>query len=161
MKFISNIKSKANKLYLKIVSKNTVNLGNNCCLKKGVDIHTTDNGQIDIGDACFINKNCSICAKERITIGERCLFGENVKVYDSNHRFSSLRTPIAKQGYNVSPISIGANCWIGSNTVILKGVKIGDNVIIGANCVITENIPSNMIVKNVNKLDLIKRIDKI
>lgn len=35
--------------------------------------------------------------------------------------------------------------WIGSGTVILSGVKIGDNAIIGAGAVVTKDIPADMI----------------
>lgn len=41
------------------------------------------------------------------------------------------------------PITLGDNVYIGSNAIILPGVKIGDNVIIGAGSVVTKDIPSN------------------
>lgn len=41
----------------------------------------------------------------------------------------------------VKPTKIGEYCCIYSNTVILAGVKIGNNVIIGANSVVTKDIP--------------------
>ena len=41
--------------------------------------------------------------------------------------------------------TIGNNCFIGMNSVILKGANIGDNVIIGAGSVVTGNIPSNTV----------------
>jgi len=38
---------------------------------------------------------------------------------------------------------IGNNCFIGMNSVILAGVKIGNNVIIAAGTIVNKNIPSN------------------
>lgn len=38
---------------------------------------------------------------------------------------------------------IGNNCFIGMNSVILAGVKIGNNVIIAAGSIINKDIPSN------------------
>ena len=35
------------------------------------------------------------------------------------------------------------NCKIGSNTVIMPGVTVGENAIIGANSFVNRNIPSN------------------
>ncbi len=42
-------------------------------------------------------------------------------------------------------VKIGCNVFLGMNTVILKGVTIGDNVIIGAGSVITHDIPANSV----------------
>lgn len=38
---------------------------------------------------------------------------------------------------------IGNNVFIGMNSIILSGVKIGDNVIIGAGSVVSKDCPSN------------------
>ncbi|WP_143450139.1 acyltransferase, partial [Lactobacillus crispatus] len=89
----------------------------------------------------------SIAVKDKVTIGDNTLFGENVKIYDHNHRFNKINIPIEKQGYSVKAVTIGKHCWIGSNVVILKGVTIGDNCIIGAGCVVSENVPENTILK--------------
>lgn len=77
---------------------------------------------------------------ERIVIEDNCIFGECVKIYDHNHRFSNLNKKIAEQGYSLGEIYIEKNCWIGSNVVILKGVHIGEGSVIGANCTISEDL---------------------
>lgn len=41
---------------------------------------------------------------------------------------------------------IGNNCFIGINSLIMPGIKIGDHVIIGAGSVVTKDVPSNSIV---------------
>ena len=64
--------------------------------------------------------------------------------FDHNHQYSNYH--VEKIAFNYGKISIGKNCWIGANVVILKGVTIGDNVIIGAGAVIHKDIPSNSIV---------------
>lgn len=38
---------------------------------------------------------------------------------------------------------IGARCFIGARSIILPGVKIGDQVVIAAGSVVTKDIPSN------------------
>ena len=35
--------------------------------------------------------------------------------------------------------------WIGSGSIILSGVNIGDNAVIGAGSVVTKDVPENMI----------------
>ncbi|MCM1131342.1 MAG: acyltransferase [Roseburia sp.] len=104
-----------------------------------------DKGQIIIGDNCFFNNDCSINSLNCIYIGRDCIFGENVKIYDHNHRFDKS-VLIGTQGYKSSKITIGNNCWLGSNVTILSKAQIGNNCIIGAGTVINENIPDDSIV---------------
>ena len=49
----------------------------------------------------------------------------------------------------IHPIIIGNNCHIGTNSIILPGVKIGNNVIIGVGSIVTKDIPDNSIVAGV------------
>ena len=41
---------------------------------------------------------------------------------------------------------LGEKCFVGSNAIIMCGVKIGDEVIIGSGTIVTKDIPSNSIV---------------
>lgn len=116
-------------------------------------------GKINIGKKCFFNNGCSLNCKDEITIGDHCLFGENVKMYDHNHIYNDFSKPIARQGFTMAPIRIGNNCWIGSNVTILKGVEIGDNTIIGANCLIYRSIPAASIVTLSQELTVRRRVD--
>ncbi len=100
------------------------------------------NAVLQIGDGVFINNSCSLNCLEKITIGANTLFGENVKLYDHNHFIEREPTyRLEKRKFTYAPISIGKNCWLGSNVVILKGVQVGDNVIIGAGCVVHKDVP--------------------
>lgn len=47
------------------------------------------------------------------------------------------------------PIEIGDNVYIGTDVLILPGVKIGNKVIIGAGSVISKDIPDNSVVVGV------------
>lgn len=100
----------------------------------------------------FFNRGCSINCLESVEIGDHCIFGENVKIYDQNHRFSDRNEIIRNQGYSISPVNIGKGCWICSNAAILKGVTIGDHSVIGAGCVISQNVPAHSIVRNQSNL---------
>jgi NDP-sugar pyrophosphorylase family protein len=40
---------------------------------------------------------------------------------------------------------IGKNVFLGANSVVLPGVKIGDNAIIGAGAVVTKDVPENCV----------------
>lgn len=47
------------------------------------------------------------------------------------------------------PISIGNNVWIGANSVILKGVTIGDGVVVAAGSIVTKDVPPKCLVGGV------------
>ena len=110
-------------------------------------------GSLIIGDNVFFNNYCSLNANNSIEIGEGTLFGENVRVYDHNHRYMNINIPIKDQGFSSSPVTIGKHCWIASNVTILKGVHIGDNCVIGAGCVIFKDVPKNTVVVNKQNLE--------
>ena len=116
----------------------------------------TDRRRIKIGNGVFFNRCCSITCYDSIEIGDNTIFGENVRIFDHNHRFNVADVPVSKQGYTYSPIKIGNNCWIGSNVVILKGVTIGDNCVIGAGVVLNRSIESGSLVTTENKIKITK-----
>ncbi|WP_447018555.1 acyltransferase [Shewanella algae] len=97
------------------------------------------NGELIFGEDCFFNNDCSINCLDKVTIGKDTIFGENVKIYDHDHVVDDNYL-VNKNNFVTAPVSIGENCWIGSNVTILKGVHISDRVIIGANAVVHKSI---------------------
>lgn len=130
-------------------------VGKKITFRKGFSIMMDKTAKISIGDNVFFNNYCSLNANESITIGSGTIFGENVKIYDQNHCYKDLNTPIKFQGYTTAPVTIGKHCWIASNVTILKGVSIGDNCVIGAGCVVYKNVPANTVL--INKQELIAK----
>ncbi|OAS88194.1 MULTISPECIES: acyltransferase [Metabacillus] len=143
---------KLKKMHFRLNYGERVDLPPDLLFRKGFKLLVEKEGRFKIGNGCFFNFNCTITCFGDTTIGNDCIFGENVKFYDHNHRFSDTEVLIRNQGYKVGSIKIGNNCWIGSNVTILKDITIGDNVVIGANCLINKSIPSNTIVKPKNEL---------
>lgn len=102
---------------------------------------------ICLGENSMIGRrNFISCAKE-ITVGKNCIFGPNVTIVDNNHEFKDVTKPILAQGSSKPfPVSIGEDCWIGTNAVILPGTKIGRHCVVGANSVVSGTIPNNSVV---------------
>lgn len=147
-------------LFLKVLFRKNLSIGLGTTFRRFFNIYIEKGAKIKIDKNCFFNHGCSLNALECISIGEGCIFGENVKIYDHNHRFSEKRR-VKDQGFTTSAITIGKECWIGSNVIILRGASIGDNCIIGAGCIISDAIPSNSIITIENKLHVqkIKKFD--
>ena len=127
----------------KILNKDRFRADNNC------SISSTENGNVVIGKNCFVNRNFICISKKYIEIGNNCIFGPNVCIYDHNHNFS-------KDGYfsgfKKGDVVIGDHVWVGANVVILPNTHIGANSIISAGTVVKGNIPNNSIVKNNREL---------
>jgi acetyltransferase-like isoleucine patch superfamily enzyme len=102
-------------------------------------------GRITLGNHFVINPYSRVVAYQQIDIGENVVIARFVSILDHDHSFKNENGNFEFKGYNMAPIKIGNNVWIGDKVSILKGVTIGDNVIIAANAVVTKDIPSNVI----------------
>lgn len=97
---------------------------------------------IYLGKNSHINQNCCIWASKNsnITIGDDVLMGPGVKIFSSNHSIADTEVPMNLQPYIEKDIVVGNDVWLGSNTVILSGVKIGNGAVIAAGSVVTKDI---------------------
>lgn len=94
---------------------------------------------IEVGNNCFFNFNCTVLDVAKVRFGDNCLIGPNVSIYTAGHPIHpALRNSFYAYGISVE---IGDNVWIGGNAVICPGVRIGSNTVIGAGSVVTKDIP--------------------
>ena len=115
----------------------------------------TDCGRnIHIEKNVFINSGCKFQDQGGVYIGENSLIGHNVILATLNHDMD----PYHRADLHPKPIHIGKRVWIGSGSMILPGITIGDNSIVGAGSVVTKDVPPNVIVAG-NPAKFIKNID--
>ena len=117
-----------------------VRLAERVALRRGVFLG--GHGEISIGAGTALNEGCIVTALERVEIGANCMLAPRVYILDVDHVFERTDIPIAEQGYEVAPVVIGDDVWIGTQAVICKGVSIGHGAVIGANSVVTRDIPA-------------------
>jgi acetyltransferase-like isoleucine patch superfamily enzyme len=105
-------------------------------------------GKISIADNCGIS-SVIISSHSKISIGNNVLIGANVRLYDHDyHSLNHLHRRSASTDIPKSiPIYIEDDVFIGTNSIILKGVRIGARSIIGAGSVVSlKSIPEDSIV---------------
>ena len=117
----------------------TINESNYITVKQGA--------QLIIGKNTYITR-ATISCLEKVEIGENCILGEGMKIFDHNHQYTKEPFSVSKTQFNTAPIKIGNNVWTGANCIILKGVTIGHNVILGAGCVVYKDVPDNTLLVN-------------
>jgi acetyltransferase-like isoleucine patch superfamily enzyme len=82
----------------------------------------------DIGAFTYIN------AKNGVTIEDHVQIGSHCSIY-------SISTIDEKEG----SVVLKRNCKIGSHSVILPGVTVGENAVVGAMSLINSDIPPNCV----------------
>lgn len=131
-------------------------LGIHTVIHSNVHLHN-----VIIGDYTYVLSSIS-----NAVIGKFCSIGPDCKIGLGKHpseRFASIHPAFYSKnnlGCLVSfskkdlfdeteMIEIGNDVWIGSNCIILDGVKIGDGVIVGAGAVVTKDVDDYSIVGGV------------
>lgn len=99
---------------------------------------------IRVGKRFFANFGFTVLDEALVTIGDDCFIGPHVGIYTACHSTNAEERNSRREW--ARPVTIGNNCWIGGNAVILPGVTIGDNVTIAAGSVVIHDVPSNSLV---------------
>lgn len=105
---------------------------------------TQGEGRIELGDDVVLSRGVHLVAFSHIKIGAGTMIGEYSSLRDANHRLS-INQSMRHSGYDIAPIVVGNNVWIGRGVTILPGVDIGDQAVIGANAVVTNAIPARSV----------------
>ena len=158
------------KLFIR--NKGTFIIGNNCCFRSGirenpVGIHHNlifdikPNAILKIGNNVGIS-NAIIVSSKKIIIEDDVMIGGSVQIYDSNHHSLNYNKRISNYDDDIktNPIILKKGCFIGVNSIILKGVTIGEKSIVGAGSVVTKSIPDNEIWAG-NPAKFIKKIEGV
>ncbi len=136
--------------------RNSIRIGDRSICRGVLRCEVFGSGEIIIHEDVYLGDDCLISSAERVEIHRYSLLAHGVQVfdndshpleaweraddYDSLLHGSGTRAEIASK-----PITIGPNAWIGSQTILLKGVTVGEGSIIAAGSVVTKDIPSNRI----------------
>lgn len=99
-------------------------------------------GNVRVGASTWIGPFTVLDGTGGLEIGSHCSISAGVQLY--THDTVAWATSGGVAPYDYAATRIGDRCYIGPNTVVAKGVTIGDGVIIGANSLVLDDIPAGM-----------------
>lgn len=115
-------------------------------------------GRIDIGEFCYIGDGVVISAHQSVSVGRCTLLAHGVQIFDNNshptqtfqrevqfRRILGDKSVYVPMTIGAAPVSIGANCWIGMNSLVMRGVTVGDRTIVAAASVVTSDLPEGVV----------------
>jgi acetyltransferase-like isoleucine patch superfamily enzyme len=97
-------------------------------------------GDVKVGKQCWIGPNVILDGQGGLIIGDHCDISAGAQIYthDTVARcHSGGIAPVER-----APVKIGSRVYIGPQSVIEKGVTIGDGAIIGAMSLVKRDVPS-------------------
>ncbi|MBR1821923.1 MAG: acyltransferase [Clostridia bacterium] len=144
----------------------TLEIGDNCTIKSSflsnlvglysrtIIVTRAPGAYIRIGNNVGIS-GATIYARKGIEIGDNTAIGGNVKILDNDfhpieaeERNRLMNDPHGGDSEIVPsrPIKIGKNCFIGCNSIILKGTVLGDGCVVGAGAVVAGKLEDNCVI---------------
>ena len=128
-----------------IIGLKNISIANNVRIDGFTTITCLNDGFLDIGSNVHIASYCLVAATGGIKFGDFSGIAHGVKLYSSSDDYSgkSMTNPTVPAKYknmSVKKIILGRHCIIGSSSVILPGVKIGEGSSVGAMSLVTKSL---------------------
>ena len=105
--------------------------------------------RLKIGRHVGINYGAWISARGGVSIGEDSIVGPYSVIHSANHVIEDVNVPVRLQDYDLRPVSIGRDVWIGAHATVLPGVTIGDRAVVAAGAVVTRDVAAGDVVAGV------------
>lgn len=132
---------------VQVTDGGSLRLSAGCSLGAGCRI-TVHSGNANLGERVLVGPGCVIVARQSVRIGNRVLIGEYVTIRDQDH---CIDTPLQvfESGFDVSPVEIGDDAWLGAKATVLRGSILGRGSVVGAHCVVRGHVPAGAIAAGV------------
>ena len=155
-----------------------LSLGDNCTIKSSflsnlvglysrtIIVTRAPEAEIVIGDNVGIS-GATIYARKKIMIGDNTCIGGNCKILDNDfhpigvEQRNKLLLDVHGGDSDLVPareIQIGKNCFIGCNSIILKGTVLGDGCVVGAGAVVAGKFEDNCVIAG-NPAQVIRKLE--
>jgi acetyltransferase-like isoleucine patch superfamily enzyme len=94
---------------------------------------------VKVGGNTWIGPFTILDGSGDLEIGDFCSISAGVQIY--THDTVKWAISGGAEATEHAPVKIGSRCYIGPNTIISKGVTIGDGSVIGAHSCCNRDIP--------------------
>jgi acetyltransferase-like isoleucine patch superfamily enzyme len=101
-------------------------------------------GDVKVGHDTWIGPFTLLDGSGGLTIGNWCSISTGVHVY--THDTVARALSAGRVGPEVASVAIGDSCYIGAQSVIAKGVTIGERSVVGANSFVNRDVPAFTVV---------------
>lgn len=96
--------------------------------------------KITIENDVSIASNVTIIAAGGIKIGSRTMIGHGSKLISAGHNIPVNKGQMRFSGAFLNEIIIENDVWIGTQVVVLPGIRIGEGAIVAAGAVVTKDV---------------------
>ncbi len=114
-------------------------------------------GDVKIGDYTRIGLGNVVIGP--VKIGDHVNLAQNITLSGIDHNFRDVSRRIDQQGVSTSQIVIEDDVWIGANSVVTKGIKIGRHSVVAACSLVNRDVPPYSVVAG-NPARVIRCYDK-
>lgn len=98
-------------------------------------------GEVRVGKHTWIGPGCILDGSgAALVIGDYCSISAGVQIY--THDSVAWSTSLGQAEFAKAPTTIGNGVYLGPNSVVAKGVTIGDTAVVGAMSFVNADIPS-------------------
>lgn len=120
-------------------------LDKNVVIYFGTEIRSAN--KLYIGKGSIVGDHCILDARNGISIGRNVNLSSEVHIWTEQHDYRS--PSFACYGTKDMGVKICDYAWIGSNTIILPKVTIGEGAVVCAGAVVTKDVPPFSVVAGV------------
>jgi acetyltransferase-like isoleucine patch superfamily enzyme len=148
--------------------KTAVSIGDFCAVR--AIIKNEPRGKVEIGGCVYLGDNVIISSAAQVTIGQETLLAHGVNIFDndthplgSEERAAHFRYIVGREPFREFPVGsaaivIGERCWIGMNSLVMKGVTIGSGTVVAAGSVVVNDLQPGVLAAG-NPARMIRRLN--
>jgi len=129
-----------------VIIEDGVEIGDNTVIKNFVELRKNTK----VGSNCYIDSRVSTSGEciiaNNVTLRYDSIIAMGCEIGDGTYVCPRVMTNNLDSGKDqIGGAKVGKNCFIGTNSVLHHGIKIGDNSVTGSMAFVNKDIPDNEI----------------